>query len=427
MSAWIIVSALIVALRVMGALLRTNQADLAARVIGWLLCVFAGWLAGGAAGAQFPVWLVAPIALAGSLLAIGSRRRAAWLAGDAITVLMCGLLAILSVDAVRLAGVAAAFVGLGLVADFVAGRIRAHRWVAAGAVAACAVFVFSVTWTGRETARLLFRAVPAGVILPNAVPGAERVVLRTGGIAWYNRPRSAPPIAAALLFHGANKLGSNQPTAMVLRRALVDSGFAVLALDHPGYGETPVPATDAPVEAWDPLPSTLAALAWLRRTSGAGRIVAIGHSLGTTDVLRLLASGAKIDGAMLFGAGLRDPSDRDDYWYGRFHTDRRMTKTISREIWREIRDRYYDSSVFKARLPEGHPPIRFVKFDKEHDNIVATRDACYDNLRSPKSTWEFDSNHYLNTAAHAGLFIADVTVGRRLQTGLARFVELSEQ
>ena len=428
MSAWVYVGVLIVALRVIGALLRASQADLPARFIGWLFCALAGWLASGAAGAMWPMWLVAPIAIAGTLFATGRYRRAGWLAGDAIIVLMCGLLAIPALDAARLAAAAAAFVGLGLMADFAAGRIRAHRWVAAGAVAACTALTIGATWTGRGTARLLLTAVPAGMILPNTVPDAERVALRTGGIAWYDRPRSSPPIAAALLLHGGNEMGSNQPTAIVLRRALVDAGVAVLALDHPGHGETPVPAVDAPVEAWDPLPNALAALTWLRQTSGAVRVIAVGHSLGATDVLRLLASGAKVNGAMLFGAGLRGPSDHDDYWYGRFHTDRRMTKTISRETWREIRDRYYDPSVFQAHLPGDHPPIRFVKFDKEHDNVVATRDAYYDALSAPKSMWEFESDHYFNTNAHAGLIIADMTVAFDLQAGFAQFVDsLSDQ
>jgi pimeloyl-ACP methyl ester carboxylesterase len=214
------------------------------------------------------------------------------------------------------------------------------------------------------------------------------------------------------LFHGNNALGSDQRAAVALRQALLHAGFVVLSVDHPGYGASPPPQDLLELTAWDSLATSQAALEFLRQQDGIERIVLIGHSMGCKDVLRMLAAGVRVDSAVIFGAGLMDGSDRDQYWYERFHRDRRLVERLPPELVVSIRQEYYNNELLARGMPADHPTVYFVRFGHEHDNIKATRDELFELIPGSKVLVDYDATHYFNTYESAGLVLLDTRATR---------------
>ena len=164
-----------------------------------------------------------------------------------------------------------------------------------------------------------------------------RVTLKSEAIGWLYFPEDRHSQYGALLFHGTHRLGSQQASAKVLVRALQEAGYIVLAIDHPEYGESPVPIE------WDPTPTRFAAFEYLKNFSSIKHILAVGHSMGAIDVLHLLQTKKELIAGILFGASLRDPPNHDPYWHKRFLKDRGLPpKSLSLEEFLVIRDSFYD-------------------------------------------------------------------------------------
>ena len=126
---------------------------------------------------------------------------------------------------------------------------------------------------------------------------------QVGSVYWQSRyPKSAKN--CALSFHGANAAGSLQSAARTLAQGVQLAGLQLYAIDHPGFGASPVPAKDAPVDAWDPAHLTNAVLLQMQR-DGCKSITVIGHSQGVTEALRVLTSNTPdVSRAYVLGAGL---------------------------------------------------------------------------------------------------------------------------
>jgi pimeloyl-ACP methyl ester carboxylesterase len=254
------------------------------------------------------------------------------------------------------------------------------------------------------------------------LPGTERLVLDAGAVDWLDRPSGPGPFPGALFFHGADHCGAHQPAAIVARRALVDAGFVVLAPDHPGYGESPNPALDAGVDAWDPAPSARAAYRALDAQPDVAWILAVGHSMGTSDVLGLLATQADVAAAVLFGAATSAPLT--PYWYQRFHSDRHLEQgSIPVEKWRAI-TRFYDRDRLAAALPDTGVAILFAIHGIEAPHARHERDVLYQLLPEPKELWPLGrTTHYFSTAQRAGILVGDTAVSADLSLGLRRFAQ----
>jgi pimeloyl-ACP methyl ester carboxylesterase len=229
----------------------------------------------------------------------------------------------------------------------------------------------------------------------------------------------------ALVFHGADPAGARQRAAEVLRRALLDAGYTVLTVEHPGYGESPPPGAADPKSVWDPLATGQAALELLTSLPRVAGIYLVGHSMGTVDVIRLLGRQPNVDGAILFGAGMHDPPGQlSEYWYERFHKDRRLTYRLSRTEVIELQRLYYDDRALLGLLAADHPPIVFARFEKEWRNIASTREEVYGLLPGRKRAWDIaNSSHYFSVFSQSGLLLGDTRVARAL---VRRFAELHD-
>ncbi|MCC7146392.1 MAG: alpha/beta fold hydrolase [Phycisphaeraceae bacterium] len=414
-------------LRAAGAGARQRPAPAAIRVLGWVMCAVAAWAAAGAVGAWTPLWLLLLVGLGAALISffgVGDRPFLKLWADVAAFV----AIAEASVPSLSLGGfliALALILGGGRWLDQLATKFsaRARVW------SAIAVSVLALTLVGTQAGlagfivrRPLCRIAYLTITAPFE---AHKVVLATGSVAWLDHAVESDadrPTWGAVFFHGANSDGAHQPAAIAMRRALLEAGFVVLSVDHPGYGQSPTPALDAPGEQWDPLPTATAAVQWLSKQPNVGGIIVVGHSMGCTDVLRLLVAGAKVDGAVLCGAGLKD-SSRDEYWYGRFHADRRLPSgSLSREKVQEIRGRYYDNLVLAGQIDSTHPPVLFVRFGLEHENLVATRDQLYQAIPGVKEDWTLEGfTHYLSSFGNLGIVVGNARATGHMADRLRRW------
>jgi len=428
-----------IAVRLAAAAGRSTEADgsrdAAARVLfelsswlGWLLACSAAWLAVGAAGACTPWWPAAVVAVTGSAAeAVVKRARRGSIglrllraAADGVVVLAGGLLSIPPLAPWKLVALAVAVPAVGALIDLWP-RTLARPWRPAVVFAPIIAAVLGTLGSGSGRSLLSGSFGRPNPLLVGLAPplGGEPVVLGNGATGWFNRPAQPAPRVAAVLFHGADPTGAMQPAATVLRRALVEAGYLVLAVDHLGYGSTPAPPADAPVEAWDPLPLDLAAVHYVQTQPGIVRVLLVGHSMGCNDVWRLLANGAPVAEGVVFGAALPDPAEKFSYWYGRFHRDRRLASRLPEEKVRSIREQYYDGGALAARVAASGPRVIFVCFGIEHPNIAATRDRLYAMLPGEKAVWDLPGvTHYFTSYHLAQLVLGDTSTTRRLASHL---------
>ena len=224
------------------------------------------------------------------------------------------------------------------------------------------------------------------------------------GVYWQSRyPHNTNQ--CAIVFHGADSAGSMQSTARSIFNSLLMLDIRVFAVDHPGFGASPVPASSQEPDAWDPSRLT-AAVEQEMRLQGCGQRYVIGHSQGTTETLRLLTDkDSDFDSFVVMGAGLFDKdAATDEYWYDRFHSDRQISERLAFENWRAVRDRFYLNEAYckssaVAQNPNDSRHLLYIVFANEHDNLARTREELWRCLDYPDGKWhEFDSGHYLNSA-----------------------------
>lgn len=224
------------------------------------------------------------------------------------------------------------------------------------------------------------------------------------GVYWKSRyPTDTDK--CAIVFHGANSDGSLQSTARSIFNSLLLLDVRVYGVDHPGFGASPTPPNVEQPLAWDPARLT-AAVEDEMQAHGCRERYVIGHSQGTTEALRLLSQGDQdYAGYIVMGAGLyeKNPSS-DQYWYDRFHSDRRIPTRLRFEDWRAIRNQYYLNETYCKASPEARNRkesnrLLYIVFANEHANLARTREQLWNCLDYPSGQWqEFDSGHYLNSA-----------------------------
>lgn len=419
----LLIGALVI--RTCGAAIRTSRLGPVADVTSGLVCAIAVWLAAGAVGAWSPVWSAVALGLIGGLIIVAlpwRLRFALWWALDGVVFVAVAQLSVPAVGPIVTGAgtilVVVTAILLDVLAAWMPAAARTGAALAVPAGGALVLFAFPVLpWSLRDgltplsTLELATSLANLGVI-PARNLNAQRKGLPTGAVAWLDRPSGSGPFPGALFFHGAHRAGAFQPAAVAARHALRDAGFVVLAVDHPGYGESPAPSVNANIAEWDPLPTAMAALELLRKDPAVNRVIVVGHSMGTNDVLRLLAAKASLDGAVLFGSGALD-TNRPEYWYGRFLTDRRLVaNAIAAEKVQELISRYYDAGRFARELTPSHPPIVFGRFEHEWPLLVQLRDQLFAQFPGRKVSWEVAGSHYFNSFSYAGLVAGDIRIIR---------------
>lgn len=408
--------------RVLGISLRL-AGPVVLRPLGWVIGVVATWLAAGAAGVFAPVWIALAAGLAGAW--VGLRRPRTWwfAAADAALVVVLALASAPPLNGVRTAL-------LVLLLGVAWGSLEvAVRWTGTRGTYALAVVAIVVAATLARGLRVDGHSgplLPIRAMLPHLAVTSEcegrRVSLAGGTVGWLDVSGGGGEGGrGALLLHGYDRRGARQPTACVLRRSLTGAGFVTLAVDHPGLGESASPPADAPLEAWDPTSVHAEALDWLLERTGGRDVVVVGHSMGVTDALRLtVARPGDIESVFLFAGSVGDGgSEREDYWYRRFHAERGLQDSVPRDLWRRMQEVYHDPERVVRSLPTAHPPAVFVTLGLEWDNVRRGRDSLYRLIPGPKSRWHLeDFSHYLNAVLISGVLVGDARAPRQIAKGL---------
>ena len=420
--------------RFLGALLRHSGRRLfLLHAAGWLLGLTAVWMAMGAVGCWAPLWPALALGLVAAVVDSPSRRkRWTWLLFEVPVALLLAFVSLPPLaTAPALMGVATVVV-LGAAAEAVAPgvaeRVPPRVGLAAVAIPAAVCLLVlvlrpAVMSRGFETISELSRNGQPPHLGLMASTRPERLVLATGAVGWLAKPRRGGPCPGALLFHGQHPEASMQTAAVVLRHALLDAGFAVLSVDHIGFGESPAPAADAPLSAWDPTPTSRDALRRLRTTSGVDQVFVVGHSMGATEVLRLLHLRGEVRGGIIFGGSFfKTQTSIGDYWYRRFHSDRRLTYRLSRERVLEIVNRFENHTELVEALDWEHAPLLFAVFEHDHPSVARTRDLLFAAIPSQKQLWEIEgSTHYFGAKGGRRIVVGDTRVTRRVSRRLRLF------
>jgi pimeloyl-ACP methyl ester carboxylesterase len=210
-----------------------------------------------------------------------------------------------------------------------------------------------------------------------------------------------------------------------LRRALASLDFAVLAVDERGFGASPPPPDVYDLENWDPEPTSLAAARYLESMPEVeGSVFAVGHSMGATRVLRFIDRWQGASAGVILGATVMPPADDDERLYGRFLDDFDVEESgLTRPFVLSVRRRYFNNDAAAGALFDGHAPILFLRFTFDYENIIAGRDLLFEMIPGGKVGWELRSDHQFASTRVGGVIGGDWRVMRRLQVGLARFVE----
>ncbi len=425
--AWLL--GLAVVFRVAGSAARQTDIGLA-RPLGWLLCAVAAWLAGAAAGGFAPIGAALAVGLLFALLDHHDIRWPAVALGDVSLVLACAWLSIPRLSA---------FATVGVVAGVVAGGGMIERFVASTSPRLRSVLVTLpvLLWVGhtlafpeardefeRDSWPQVRAAMGPFFALARADVGRP-VVLETGSIAWLTLPSGPPPHRPALFFHGADGDGAYQRGGLFLRRALVSLGFAVLAVDERGFGGSPPPTDLYELESWDPEPTALAAARYLDSLPEVeGSVFALGHSMGATRVLRFIDQWPGASAGAILGATVMPPAEEDERLYGRFLNDFDVEESgLTPEFVLSVRRSYFNNDAAAGALFDGHPPILFLRFTFDYENIIAGREELFEMIPGSKVSWELRSDHQFASSRVAGMLGGDWRILRRLQVGLGRFID----
>ena len=450
---------LAVVFRVAGGAARAGETPLG-RLLGWALSACAAWLAAAAAGAFAPLGLALLAGLVFSLIDRFERRGRISAIGDALVVVGCGLASIPMLAAGSIASTAAAVALAGNLIDRAlvslagsgpgsmiepeqkssapetTGRARQTRW-ATIAPRAAIILLPLLLWIGHG---LLFPAARAEFMrekYPQIAPAlgpffaiargdvGERVELDTGAVAWLTLPHGPPPYRPALFFHGSDEEGAYQRGGLFIRRALVSLGYAVLAVDERGFGASPRPQSLSDPDAWDPLPTSLAAARYLESIPGVeGSVLAVGHSMGATRALRFLGGWPGASAGIVMGATIMPSVGENERFYGAFLDDYDLEDSgLDRGFVLEVRNRYFNNDAAVGALRRGHAPVLFFRFAFEYENIIEGREDLYAMIPGRKVRWELRADHQFGSSRVRGVLTGDWRTMRAMQRALGRFVD----
>jgi pimeloyl-ACP methyl ester carboxylesterase len=374
------------------------------RLVSGLWLGLALWAAGAVLQTWVPLWQALVLGIAFAALGAAIVRLTRSNVQFLLDLLAIGAVAGLSVIPVRPAPVAlgaVAFATTGWVLDRMTRRLARPAQQALLAAPLLLVAVLSLkVWQSDDFGTRLWHQdgeFPLRLALVAPAPG-RRITLPSGSVAWLLSNPDAHPRGLAILLHGNHPLASHQPAAVALQGALERSGFDVLSVDHPGYGDSPLPSVQADSSAWDPTIGPKEALAYARSIAEPTRTVVIGHSMGVDSTLQWLRDGADVSGAYVFGGSI-DGQGPTEAWVETFKTQRRVPCCMSPATARSIHDRFYPgANLFAASLPARHPSIYFVRFGIEYPDVAQVRGTLYAAIPAPKTVCDlFGVTHYFNT------------------------------
>ncbi len=346
-------------------------------------------------------------------------QRYARLAADFLIIAVLGVLSAIPVQPELVIAASFAFA----TASFVLDRIRA--WLISSRLsplllAAPIVVVLALGVQVRQPGDFGSRLLDEDLLFPFrlalVIPSAgERLPLEDGTGAWLLETPLDESRGTAIVLHGNHRLGSRQPSGLVLQGALLSAGYDVLSVDHPGFGASAAPPAGADWHAWDPTHGVVEALRYLDDRNGPSHWK---RSWWGTRWAWMWRSNSPrmahpVGAVYLWGGALDRPYGPN--WVSGFHRERNIPCCLPPASLNRIRDEFYGGGDrFAAALPEPHAPVHFVRFGIEHADVTRDREPLYAAISEPKRLCDFNSvSHYFNTLAIRGFVLIDTLTVRR--------------
>jgi pimeloyl-ACP methyl ester carboxylesterase len=243
-----------------------------------------------------------------------------------------------------------------------------------------------------------------------------------------------------VLLHGNTALGRNQSTYKVLASKLADSGYVVLTLDLPGFGESDDPFALRRGEAIDETKMVRAAIRYLTTTTNVDKenLSIIGHSRGRAAALKVAVNASDIRNIIIMGVSSHWVTGKTDEG-----PDRRAQKTyqfvyghpmpgwVTADIWNKHRVQADIGDYAEYFGRQGHKPIMIIVGERERmrttemllgkepseltDKAYEYLEQTYAALAKPKHFVVIRrSDHYFNSAQSLGLTVYDKSVMAQL-------------
>jgi pimeloyl-ACP methyl ester carboxylesterase len=381
----------------------------------------AAWIAGAMLQGWVPIWQMLLVGTALTATATVIRSRFAFNSQPAVDFIAMASLMPLSVIPTRVElvlGAALVFAVAGFVLDRLIQRMPRRFQRALPVVPAALVVLIGtqITQPGNFGSRLLqeepFFPLRIALVMPDA---GARIALDSGATAWLQETASRQRRGTALVMHGNHRKGSQQPSSIALQGALMRAGYDVLAVDHPGFGESPAPHASAAWHAWDPTLGPKQALRQLNseNRSQARETIVVGHSMGVDVALKFVADGADVDAAYLFAGSLDRP--HGPRWLSGFHRERNLSCCVPSPTLDRIRDEYYGGGDrFASALPENHALVHYVRFGIEHADVTESREPLLAAIPPPRKICDFAGvSHYFNTLSMRRFVLIDTRTVQR--------------
>ena len=141
------------------------------------------------------------------------------------------------------------------------------------------------------------------------------------------------PAPVALLLHGASPRGRKLGFNMLLGERLRDAGWLVISADARGFGGSGTPRNLADPASWSVTRDLARLISYAKQhPNGNGTVVAVGHSMGGSQLLQLESAGQLV--AIALVGPSREADDKKPTWGQRvrFSSDRKIARVLPAEI-----------------------------------------------------------------------------------------------
>jgi pimeloyl-ACP methyl ester carboxylesterase len=183
------------------------------------------------------------------------------------------------------------------------------------------------------------------------------------------------PAPAVLLAHGSSPRGRRLGFNVLLADHLRTAGWLVITPDARGFGGSGKPADRRAPGAWRVAGDLERLVAWTRtHAAGNGTVVAVGHSLGGSQLFEAFADGTDLAALALIGPARYEEPGAPTVWERiRFASDRRLGRPIPAPVLVELTRRQDLLRAPAAGL--AGTPVLLMDGEREGDRLIGLLDA----------------------------------------------------
>ncbi len=209
-----------------------------------------------------------------------------------------------------------------------------------------------------------------------------------------------------LLLHGSSIFGRKLSLIRAWAREFQQQGYAVLAFDLRGYGESDDPQSLTP-EAFDFAQDVCSAIDFLvsHAPDYGKQFYVIGHSFGGAVALAAQAIDPRIAKIVSFGPPRRlserflNPEAREKKkLLVRWQADMQLDQPLNFGLWQQVLQPLNIENYAEAFSKPGHTPIFLIDAEKEPLADLEFLRTFYQGVTQPAAYWTVpNTDHYLGT------------------------------